>query len=235
VSDLERGRVLWVGDERKKATLAQFWSQFEEDRLAAVEEVVMDMWEPYIQATLDAVPGADSKIVIDRYHVAHLLADGVDRVRRREHAVLYGAGDARLKGTRYIWIKGPSRRRRSEELLIEQLSRSGLKVGRAWAIKEAATHLWEYAHRGWAVKYFRRWYHWATHCRLPPMIRVAKTMKRYLPWILNYLRNRHTNAGAEALNANIQEVKYRARGYRNRANFRRAILFYCGGLTMSPL
>ena len=67
------------------------------------------------------------------------------------------------------------------------------------------------------------------------MNRVAKTMKRYLPWILNYLRHRHTNAGAEALNAKIQEDKYRARGYRNRANFRRAILSYCGGLNMSPL
>lgn len=39
----------------------------------------MDMWEPYIRATLAAVPDADSKIVIDRYHVAHLLGDGVER------------------------------------------------------------------------------------------------------------------------------------------------------------
>lgn len=181
------------------------------------------------------MPGADSKIVIDRFHVAHLLTDGVDRVRRREHAALQGAGDTRLKGTRFIWIKGPSRRRQSEDLLIEQLSRSGLKVGRAWAIKEAATRMWQYTYRAWALKYFQRWYFWATHSQLPAMIRVAKTMKRYLPWILNYLRHRHTNAGAEALNAKIQEVKYRARGYRNRDNFRRAILFYCGGLNMSPL
>jgi len=235
VSDLERGRVLWVGDERKKATLAEFWSQLPKHRLAEIEEVVMDMWEPYIRATLDAVPEADSKIVIDRFHVAHLLTDGVDRVRRREHAVLQGAGDTRLKGTRFIWIKGPSRRRPSEDLLIEQLSRSGLKVGRAWALKEAATRMWQYTYRAWAMKYFQRWYFWATHSQLPAMIRVAKTMKRYLPWILNYLRHRHTNAGAEALNAKIQGVKYRARGYRNRANFRRAILFYCGGLSMSPL
>ncbi len=66
------------------------------------------------------------------------------------------------------------------------------------------------------------------------MIRVAKTMKRYLPWILNYLRHHSTNAGAEAMNAEIQEVKYRARGFRNRANFRRAVLFYCGRLDLHP-
>ena len=195
----------------------------------------MDMWEPYIRATLDAVPDAESKIVIDRYHVAHLLTDGVDRVRRAEHTVLRSRGDTRLTGTRFIWIKGPAKRRRSDELRIHQLRRAGLKVGRAWALKEAATQLWTYLYRGWALKYFKHWYYWATHSQLKPMIRVAKTMKRYLPWILNYLRSRTTNAGAEAINAKIQEVKFRARGFRNPDNFRRAILFYCGRLDMNPL
>ena len=235
VSDLERGRVLWVGDHRRKATLDAFWSELTHERKAAIDEVVMDMWEPYIRSTLSAVPDAASKIVIDRYHVSHLLTDGVDRVRRAEHAALRKEGDHRLSKTRYIWIKGPAKRRLSEDALIDQLSRSGLKVGRAWAIKEAASRLWEYSSRAWAITFFRRWFFWATHSRLPPMIRVAKTMKRYLPWILNFLRNRRTNAPAEALNSKIQELKYRARGYRNRANFRRAILFHCGGLNMNPL
>jgi transposase len=235
VSDLERDRVLWVGEDRKKTTLAAYWSQLPDAHLAAIREVVMDMWEPYIRATLAAVPDADSKIVIDRYHVAHLLTDGVDRVRRAEHRVLRSLGDDRLTGTRFIWIKGAAKRRPSDELRIRQLRTAGLKVGRAWALKEASRRLWTYRYRGWALKYFKRWYYWATHSQLRPMIRVARTMKRYLPWILNYLRSQSTNAGAEAINAKIQEVKYRARGFRNRANFRRAILFYCGRLDMNPL
>jgi hypothetical protein len=138
------------------------------------------------------VPDGESKIVIDRYHVAHLLVDGVDRVRRHEHAQLRSRGDERLKGTRYMWIKGPMKRGADDELRIAELSRSGLRVGRAWALKEAASDLWAYRSRAWALKYFKRWYYWATHSQLPPMIRVAKTMKRYLPWILDYLRSRRT-------------------------------------------
>ena len=107
VSDLERDRVLWVGDDRKKTTLAAFWRELPETQRDGITEIVMDMWEPYIRATLEAVPDADSKIVIDRYHVAHLLGDGVDRVRRAEQAVLRSQGDDRLTGTRFIWIKGP--------------------------------------------------------------------------------------------------------------------------------
>jgi len=38
----------------------------------------------------------------------------------------------------------------------------------------------------------------------------------------------------EGLNSKIQEIKYHARGYRNRENFRMAILFHCGGLDMDP-
>jgi transposase len=235
VSDLQRGRVLWVGDARTKATLAGYYCGLGPDQLAGIQEVVMDMWEPYIRATLDAVPDASTKIVIDRYHVAHLLSEGVDRVRRAEHAQLRSQGDGRLKGTRYLWIKGPAKRRLSEDLWIRTLTRSGLRVGRAWALKEAATQLWEYRYRAWALKHFRRWYYWATHSRLPPMIRVARTMRRYLPWILNYLRNHTTNALAEAINAKIQQIKYQARGYRNRDNFRRAILFHCGDLDLNPL
>lgn len=85
----------------------------------------------------------------------------------------------------------------------------------------------------WALKYFRRWYTWAVRSRLAPMIRVARMMQHYLSGILAYLRHRYTNALTEALNAKIQEIKYRAQGYRNRENFRLAILFHCGGLDVN--
>ena len=60
-------------------------------------------------------------------------------------------------------------------------------------------------------------------------------MKRHLTGILAFLQYRVTNALTESLNAKIQEIKYRARGYRNRENFRLAILFHCGKLDMNPL
>lgn len=235
VADLERDRVVWVGDHRRRSTLDGFWDELSEAAREPIEEVVMDMWQPYIQSTVAALPDGSNKIVIDRFHVAQLLTRAVDRTRRAEHRVLTAEGDERLKKTRYLWIKGRGKRRVSEELLIDQLRRSGLKVGRAWALKEAIGKLWTYRSRTWAIKFFRRWYAWAIRSRLPEMIRTARTMKRYLPWILNYLRFRHTNALTEGLNAKIQEIKYRARDYRNRANFRRAILFHCGHLHMDPL
>jgi len=232
VNDLTGERTLWVGDGRGKETLSSFWSEWGEERRDKVQEIVMDMWDPYILATCEAFAPEDPFIVFDRFHVVQQLNRAVDDVRRQEHRDRKSRGDSRLKGSRYLWLKkelSSSERQRRRALIA-----SGTKVGRAWAIKEAIIDLWENTDLQEAREHFKRWYFWATHSRLEPIIAVARMMKKHLVRILNYLRSRLTNAITEALNAKIQEIKYRARGYRNRENFRMAILFHCGGLDMNP-
>jgi transposase len=234
VADLQRHRVLWVGDHRRQETLEGYWRTWPAPAAAGLQSVVMDMWDPYIAATRAALPQGLEKIVFDRFHVMQHLTHAVDLVRRAEHASLRRQGDDRLTRTRYLWLKGIQRRSRRDRLRIGQLTRTGLKVGRAWALKEAIRRLWTYRSRCWATKFFQRWYAWAVRSRLQPVIQAAKMMKHYLYGILGYLQHPYTNALTESLNATIQELKYRARGYRNRDNFRLAILFHCGGLMMDP-
>src|SRR2546422_11189398 len=70
--------------------------------------------------------------------------------------------------------------------------------------------------------------------QLQPMIEKARMLKTHLPNILTYLRHRITNATAEGLNSKIQWIRYTARGFRNRENFKTAIYFHCGGLDLYP-
>ena len=107
-----------------------------------------------------------------------------------------------------------------------------LKVGRAWALKDMFSELWEYTYEKSAKNFFKKWYWWATHARLKPMAKVAKTIQDHLPNILTYLRHRITNAVAEGINSKIQQIKSAARGFRNFYNYRIAILFHCGKLNM---
>lgn len=238
VIDLERDRVLWVGDQRREVTLRKYWEQHSPAQLASLEAIVMDMWDPYIAATRNAVPNGLSKVVFDRYHVMWHVNAAVDEVRKAEQRELRRLGDEdglkHLKGTRFLWLRGKATRQRRDNRAIHQLRKAGLKVGRAWAIKESVTQLWSYKRPSAAKAFFTRWYRWATHSRLPSMIKAAKTLKSYLYGILAFTRHPYTNARTEAVNAKIQEIKYRARGYRNRDNFRMAILFHCGGLQMDP-
>ncbi len=237
INDLERNRVLWVGDHRREATLAAYWESLSPTALTTLHAIVMDMWDPYIAATRKHVPDGISKIVFDRYHVMAHLNAAVEVVRRVEQRELNRTDDKRsqqLKGTRFLWLRGRKTRTRAMLNRIAQLQRSGLKVGRAWAIKEAIVSLWKYRMPSAALRFFQRWYGWAVRSRLPAVRKAAQMMKRYLYGILAYTKRPYTNARSEAMNAKIQEIKYRARGYRNRDNFRLAILFHCGGLNMDP-
>ena len=144
------------------------------------------------------------------------------------------AGDDRLAGTRYDWLRNPAKMEAADRIEFAKLRDSNLKTARAWALKEAGMALFTYRYERPARKHFRWWHGWAVRSRLAPMIEVGRMMKRRLENILTYLEHRITNAGSESINAKIQWVKYTARGFRNKEHFRTAIYFHCGGLDMAP-
>ena len=59
-------------------------------------------------------------------------------------------------------------------------------------------------------------------------------IKNHLPNILTYFKHRISNVVAEGLYSKIQTVKADAKGYRSFDGFKNSILFYCGGLDMTP-
>ena len=117
---------------------------------------------------------------------------------------------------------------------FDEIKHAELKTSRAWALKEALRELWHYTSVAWATKFWKRWYFWATHSRLPPMIAAAKLIARHLPNVLTYFTHRISNAVAEGLNSRIATVQKRACGYRNRDHFKIAVYFHCGGLDLYP-
>lgn len=235
VSDREEDRVLHVAPERKRSSLEGFYEQLGPEGCAAIESVTIDMWGPYIQATEAHVPEAERKIAFDKFHVAQHLGEAVDRVRREEQKQLKAAGNDLLTGTRYLWLRHPQTVRDVDwRGQFAQLRNSTLRTARAWAIKESAMMLWEYRTRGWARRGWQRWYDWAIRSRLEPVKTVARMVKKHLSGIVNAVVLRATNAGAESINARIQQIKRMANGFRNDTRFQRAIYFHLGGLDLKP-
>lgn len=233
VCNLEDGAVLYVGEERKKETLDHFYTQeLKPEQREEIYAVAMDMWPAYIESTKEHVKEAE--IVFDKFHVIKHLTDAVDKVRRQENKALRKEGDERLIGTKYDWLVRPENLRPEKQAAFEELKRSNLKTARAWALKETATKLWDYVYEGSARRFFSRWYGWAARCQLEPMKKVARMIKSHLDNILTYIKMPITNAMAEGVNSKIQWVKYTARGFRNRENFKTAILFHCGDLQLYP-
>lgn len=234
VVDLDERRVLHVADDRKAESLTSYFAGLTETQRTSVEAIAIDMWEPYRNAIRKYIPDADEKIVFDKFHVLQHVGDAVDRVRKQEHKALTAAGDTRLKGTKYDWLKNPRNFPSKAWREFKALRDGTLKTARAWALKESLIRLWDYKYIGAARTFFKRWYYWATHSQLEPMIRVARMLKRHLENILTYLTHRITNAVTEGLNAKIQWIKYGSRGFRAKEAFKMSILFHCGGLDLEP-
>lgn len=234
VNDLERSRVLYIAEDRKETSLDGFWPTLSEKQRESIEAVAMDMWDPYIASTRAHLKDADNKIVFDKFHIAKHLSEAVDRVRRQENKELRSEGDDRLVGTKYDWLRHPASFASDAWQKFKALRESTLKTARAWALKETGMTLFTYRYTASARSFFKRWYGWASRCRLKPMVEVAAMLKRRIENILTFIKHRVTNAASESLNAKIQWVKYTARGFRNQKNFINAIYFHCGGLDLAP-
>jgi transposase len=234
VHDIDTGTVEYVCDDREQESLERYYKQFKPEKLAEVQSVAMDMWDPFIAATKKHIPDAEQKIVFDRYHVTRIITKAVDDIRKEEHRELMKEKDDTLKGTKYLWLwndENIPEYRRDE---FERLRAKNLKVCRARAIKENIRHMWDYQRKGWMNRFFKDWYFWATHCRLEPMVKAAKSIKAHFENISTYATHRITNALGESLNSKIEKVKRLACGFRNRAHYRSAIFFHCGGLDLYP-
>lgn len=234
VNDLIRHVVLYVGDDRTQASLDAFYDGLTDAQKNAVEAVAMDMCQAYVSSTTSKLPGGASKIVFDKFHIAKMLSDAVDRIRREENKRLRQAGDDRLVGTRYAWLRNPQNESAEQARSAQSIRTSLLATARAWRLKETFMDFFTYRYQANAKKFFDRWYAWACRSRLEPMKKVAKTLKGRLVNLLTYCRMPITNAVSESLNAKIQWIKYTARGFRSRDGFKTAILFHCGGLDLYP-
>ena len=231
MTDLDQGRVLDVVQDRTTESAKMLIkTALSQEQLAGVQAVSMDMWKPFMEAWREV---SNAPVVHDKFHISKYLGEAVDLVRRKENRTLLKDGDDLLKGARYLFLK--NNLDTDEKIRFRALMKEELKVGRAWVLKEAFRHFWDFVRESAARTFFDRWYFRATHSRLEPLIKVAKMLKRHLDGLLAHCLHDITNAVTEGLNSKIQFVKASARGFRTFQNYRIAILFYCGKLDMLPL
>jgi len=142
--------------------------------------------------------------------------------------------DETLKGTRSLWLYNLENLSEQKRAEFELLKEAQLKTSRAWAIREQFRWFWDCRSAEEAEVFFEEWYSWASGCGLQPIQKVAKMIHKRIENILSWFRHRISNAAAEGFNSIIQSLKSAARGFRNFANYRTRILFFCGKLKLLP-
>lgn len=227
------GHVIAVEDDRKKESLKRFYDRLTTKQKKAIKVISMDMSPAYLSVTLEEIPDAREKIAFDRFHVAKLINEAVDGVRKQETNSLHKTQrEAGLTGKRFHWLKNSTSLSKNQRKELQALQAIALKTGRAWMLKEYAQELWNYSSRAWAKKAWMKWYAKAIRSQLKPMRMVARSIKKNLWGILNAIVLRASNGIAESINSKIKMLKVKCRGFRNSERFKTAILFHCGGLSL---
>jgi transposase len=61
--------VEYIAADRKKTSLDAYYLSLTKRQLAGIQATAMDMWDPFIAATVYHVPRGHDKIVFDRYDI----------------------------------------------------------------------------------------------------------------------------------------------------------------------
>jgi transposase len=216
--DLDKKGAVFVTEGKGKDTLKAFkdflqgHGQGHGGSAGNIKDFSIDMSQAFIAGIEEHFP--ESRITFDKFHVMKLMNEALDEVRRMEQL-----DNKDLKKTRYIWLKNPENLSKKQKETLSELTgpKSNLKAARAWRIKLALQNVFTRNSR-WAPYFLDKWYWWASHSRLEPITRLAKTIKRHRQGILNYVKTKVTNGVLEGLNSLFKAAAAKARGYRTIKN-----------------
>jgi transposase len=88
-----------------------------------------------------------------------------------------------------------------------------LKTLKSYHIKESFQEMYRARSPSVFVKLLKKWYYWASHCRLKPMVKAAKTIKRHWDGILNWATQKINKDKLEGNNSIFEASKNKARGF----------------------
>jgi transposase len=233
VYDLDRRRLVWVGENRDTETMEQFFRWLGRRRARAVQVVCCDMWAIYLDAIRTHLPQA--RILFDRFHVVKHLNHAVDLVRRETWRQLRGTDRLAFKRTRWIWLKNPWNLTPAERRRLSALCRTNQPIVRAYYLKEAFQRFWDYRRDGWARPYLQQWLWWASHSRLEPFRDFARLIREHLDGVLAWTRLWLSNNALEGMNNKVKVISHRAYGFRSPAIYITAIWHGCGDLPLEKV
>ena len=234
VSDPLNHCVFDVITEGRAMKDIKYWFEEREAGLKTVEKAAMDMSASYASLAKKYMPNAD--ICFDHYHVIATITKAVDDVRKDAQKEITDEAERDLfYHSRMAFLYGAENLPEKYRYKFEQAKNISEKTARAWEIKELLRDLWKVTPTEDELKnYFKKWYWRATHSRLEPICKAAKTLKRHWSGIQSAIIHGLSNSATEGLNSKIEVIKRSACGFRNRENFKTAILFHCGNLDLMP-
>jgi len=174
--------------------------------------------------------------VFDRFHVQRLAHDALDQVRREQVRQVRGTEAARaIKKTRFALQKNPWNLTVGDHEKLAAVQRTNRPLYRGLLLKETLCAALDRRQPNVARQLFEEWISWAMRSRLEPFKKAARTVRKYLDGIVEYVRTKLSNGRAEGMNGKVRVITKRSYGFHDASSLIAMIYLCCSGLVLTPI
>ena len=231
VTDHDRGRIAWIGEGRCQATVRAFFEALGPDRCKLLTHVSADGADWIHDVVREKA--AQAELCLDAFHVVKWAGERLDELRRRLAGELRAAGrddQAATLGTG-MWAlrKAPEKLNGNQRTALASIAADNNQLYKGYLIKEQLREAFKVKGED-GKKLLRGMIAWAHRCRMPEFIKLARTLSKHRDLIYHTLDGGPSNGRAEALNAQVNALITRARGFRSAAALMAMTDFVHGGI-----
>ena len=209
-TNITEKKLLGIAVDDRLATLEQFLKKADKSKIS---EVCIDMKAGYLYAIQRVLP--QTSITVDKFHVVAYANRLLDEVR----SVVLGGGNFRVKD---VLFKGREKLNERQKIKLENLFNRydhWPSLRQAYFIKEKIRDFYQIKDKPIAEQKLNDIIMFCETCDSRYLIGLAKTLKRWRPYILNYFNRYSTNAFTEGVHTKIKMMKRVSFGFRNINNY----------------
>lgn len=230
VCDHITGGVVWAARGRSKETVGLFFDALG-DRAGGLEFVTADGATWITDVVAERAP--DAVVCLDTFHVISWATKALDEVRREEWNKLRAAGAAKaakeFKGLRFLLRRNWENLTMGQREVIWALEAANRRTFRAFQLKEELRDIFALPLLQ-ARRALDDWLAYASRSKLPPFVKLARSIRVYRASIEATIEWRLTNGIAESNNASIGRIRTNARGFHDPEAFITMIMLDRAGL-----
>ena len=226
VTDLESGRVVWIGDGKGRKGLLPFLRALGPKGRRKLRGVVSDLgYQPILAGRL-----RHAVHVLDRFHIVQWVNEALNQIRRR---LFSGAPrdelGRTLKVQKWLLLSARENLEPKHKRLLDELMEHNQPLYQAYLLKEQLRAVLRYPWKYLGVLRARlqEWVLGVFDTALPELVRVAHRLADHLDAVIAGHEHDVPLGLCEAINSKIAVLRRQARGYRDPEYFKLKIFQRC--------
>jgi transposase len=209
ITNVKERTIVDLLKDRKQETVIRYLAGLEDREV--ITHVAMDMYAPYREAVRVVLPNA--KIVVDRFHIARMGSEAMERVRKELRAGLTSKERLQMKDDRWLLLRNAKDLDAGQTILLQSVLGQFPLLNKAWTAKEAFRAIWNNRTRQEGEAAYQQWLKDLDPEIEPAFRDLNGAMNNWGTEIFNYFEHRITNAYTESFNSIARKMDRMGRGY----------------------